>query len=224
MPFFKLTCASSLLAVTLLSACSQSPTKNTDNTSDRTHSGGTSEITENNVSYTATPNPYLNNPVKASANAKQRFKKALAYMQNEQWQAAIIDFNTLIQDFPELSGPYLNIGIAYRKIDQTDKAITSFNKAINANELNVFAYNQLALLQRQEGDFQAALENYQQALKIWPDYYDANLNIGILYDLYFGDKNLALNHYLKAEKLIPSPSRKLRGWIVDLQRQQARGQ
>ena len=52
----------------------------------------------------------------------------------------------------------------------------------------------------------------------------AYLNRGILYDLYLGEKSLALNDYELYQALSNDESRQLKGWIIDLQRQIKRAQ
>ncbi|MFT7175684.1 MAG: hypothetical protein ACJAUG_001685 [Halioglobus sp.] len=44
-------------------------------------------------------------------------------------------------------------------------------------------------------------------------------NLGILYDVYLGEKIKALRHFNRYQTLTGGADRKVKGWIVDLQRQ-----
>jgi lipoprotein NlpI len=72
---------------------------------------------------------------------------------------------------------------------------------------------------RHQGQFQQALSHYELAIKSWPAFEQAYINRGILYDLYMGEKSLALADYELYQALSNDDSRQLKGWIIDLQRQ-----
>ncbi len=48
---------------------------------------------------------------------------------------------------------------------------------------------------------------------------DTHLNLGILYDLYRGEKKAALQHFSRYQELQLSDDRVVAGWIADLERQ-----
>jgi tetratricopeptide (TPR) repeat protein len=98
------------------------------------------------------------------------------------------------------------------------------NNAISANPLNYLAHNEFALVLRQQGQFQQALNHYELAIKSWPAFAEGYLNRGILYDLYMGRKSLALVDYELYQALSDDNSRQLKGWIIDLKRQIKSGQ
>ena len=72
---------------------------------------------------------------------------------------------------------------------------------------------------RQQGQFYQALSHYELALKSWPAFTQGYFNRGILYDLYMGEKSLALADYKLYQALSNDSSRQLKGWIMDLKRQ-----
>ena len=128
----------------------------------------------------------------------------------------------VLQDFidkePELAGPYLNLGIAYRQTGQLDGALEALQKAIELNPENAAAHHQVAIIHREQGRFDAALEAYSRALELAPDYALAHRNIGILYDLYLQQPALALDHYRKYLELSQQPDSRVSDWVVDLER------
>jgi tetratricopeptide (TPR) repeat protein len=77
---------------------------------------------------------------------------------------------------------------------------------------------QRGILYREQGDFQAALHAYDQALTLQPDYALAHRNIGILYDLYLQQPGQALTHYKRYLELVGEDDKTVSGWVIDLER------
>lgn len=166
----------------------------------------------------ATPNPYLQNPQKLNDQVQVSFYDAVAAMQQKNWDHAETALKQLAEKNPKLSGVYLNLGIVYRNKGDSEKAAAEFSRAISANMKNVDAYNQLAVLKREAGDFFAAESLYQKALTIWPFYPEGHKNIAILYDLYLSKPEQALPHYQAYQQLLSAPDKQVDSWIADLQR------
>jgi tetratricopeptide (TPR) repeat protein len=146
------------------------------------------------------------------------YDQALVLMGSGDYTQAIPVLQKFIDKEPELAGPYLNLGIAYRNTGQLDAALEALHKAIELNSANPVAHHQIAIVQRELGAFEAALEAYTQALELAPDYALAHRNLGILYDLYLQQPAAALNHYRTYLELNPQPDNKVRDWVVDLER------
>ncbi len=166
----------------------------------------------------ATVNPYLANPKPVPVDIEQLFKRALKLHRLQDWSEAELAWEELTLVAPELSGPYLNLGIVFEATDRPEEAARAYQAAIDANPLNVDAYNQLAILKRKSGEFSEAEQLYTQALQVWPDHPASHRNIAILYDLYMGKLEQALDHYQQYESLLDEPDRSLEGWIADLRR------
>ncbi len=166
----------------------------------------------------STPNPYLANPVSAPRQAQALFAQALTALQGQQWQKAEVLLQELTVEHPQLSGPWLNLGIVYRRTDRLEQAQQAFAQAIAANGKNLDAYNQLAVVKREQGDFAGAEGLYLQALEVWPQHAASHRNIGILYDLYLGQFDKALLHFESYQQLQQEPDRQIAGWIIDLKR------
>ena len=165
---------------------------------------------------------YAEQNVTLSPTVKKQFSQALAFKQNGQIDKATEIFTRLSESQPQLSGVWVQLAQLATHAENSanlSKAVIYLNKAISANSLNYLAYNQLGQALRKQGQFSQALEQYQQALKIWPAFPEAYLNRGVLYDLYLGEKTLALEDYTLYQALLDEPSRQIKGWIIDLQRQ-----
>ena len=152
-----------------------------------------------------------------SANARL-FDQAIAAMAAEEYVKAEVLLLEITDDQPELAGPWINLGQAYEALGQPEEARRAFEHAIQANPGNCNAYNELGVLSRQAGDFAGAEANYRACLQVRPDFKDAYLNLGILYELYLGKLEEALGAYKTYQSLAMEPNRKVQGWVVDLER------
>ena len=166
----------------------------------------------------ATPNPYLATKPSINRQAQQLFNDAIAAMAKKQWPQAENLLTRVTTQYPNLSGAYLNLGLVYQAKGELDKAEQALKQAVAANANNLDAYNQLGILKREAGDFAAAEEQYKKALAIWPFHPASHRNLGILYDLYMGKSEQALQHYQAYQQLLPEPDKLVNGWIVDLER------
>lgn len=164
------------------------------------------------------PNPYYDKIPATSDAARQQFQQGVTAMRNNNWSVAASVFTGLVKNHPNLSGPHLNLGIIARQHGDFDEAKQHFSHAIEVNPSNQEAYNQLALLYRKQGEFKQAEKTFLQAIKIWPGYASIQLNLGILYELYMGEMQSALQHYENYQQLQSEPDKKIAGWIIDLQR------
>lgn len=170
------------------------------------------------------PNPYLQQNASAPAAAKNQFNQAQVAMQSEDWATAERILQTMTQNYPTLSGPFVNLGIINWRQNKLEQAEQFLTQAITVNPLNNDAYNQLGVLLREQGRFTEAETWYKKALEVWPHSPDSLRNLGILYDLYMGKFDLALANYELALKVSPEPSRELQGWIIDLKRRMQEGE
>jgi Tfp pilus assembly protein PilF len=181
--------------------------------------GSSQQIPEEDQKIFLSDNPYLLNRQKVSSDALMRFNNAHAAMENQQWELAEQELNSLIEEYPQFSGPYLDLAMIYRQTQQTARADEYFARAIATNPDNVMAYNQYAIFLREQGSFQQSEAVYLQALDVWPDYPDGHRNLGVLYDLYLGNKEAALIHYERYQQLTADTDPLVSAWILDLQRQ-----
>lgn len=166
-------------------------------------------------------NPYLAQEVKVPAQAKEQFRTAVVLMQGENWSAAEQMLQTMTATYPELAGPWVNLGITLWRQNKLDAAGQAFSKALQINPLHNDAYVQWAIMLREQGEFERAEQLYLKALEVWPHNLKALRNLGILYDLYMGKFEQALAQYELALRVMPEPSQEMQGWIIDLKRRMA---
>ena len=78
------------------------------------------------------------------------------------------------------------------------------------------AYNQLGILYRKIGRFTDAVNSYQRALAIQPDYALAHLNLGVLYDLYLQQPDKALQEFERYASLTGGSDALVNSWIKEI--------
>lgn len=147
----------------------------------------------------------------------------IALMQEHEWQAAQQRLSPITSSHPQLSGPWLNLGITHLQLGDSRAAETAFKRALEANPANVEACNQLGILYRRAGRLDEARRYYEAALQHDPDYADAHWNLGILHDQYLSNPLLALQHYERYQAITGSEDPQLQAWIDELRIQSRAG-
>ena len=74
------------------------------------------------------------------------------------------------------------------------------------------------MLSRRAGDFLTAEANYLACTQRVPNFREAYLNLGILYELYLGRLDDALKAYQTYQTLSENPDMRVAGWVSDLER------
>lgn len=151
--------------------------------------------------------------------AQQQFEQGTVLLKQQQLAQAQKLYLSLSQQHPNLSGVWVQLANIAQLQGKTGQAMDYLQSAVRSNTKNYLAHNRLALLYRQQGQFNLALEHYNFALQSWPAFAQARLNRGILHDLYLGNKTQALEDYAVYQALQAQPDRQVKGWIADLERQ-----
>jgi tetratricopeptide (TPR) repeat protein len=156
-------------------------------------------------------------PAASAADATEAsFRQALQLMQARDYTQAEPLLAELTRKQPQLAGPWLNLGILYARTQRRVEAIQTLRQGLGLNPKSAPAQNQLGILLRETGQLQAAEQAYQAALSAAPDYANAHLNLGVLYDVHLKQPALALKHYEQYRQLAPADSARVAVWIADL--------
>ena len=169
-------------------------------------------------SFKRIPNPNKEKSRSAPSKAKAEFAKALKLMRAKKWKDAESVLVLLNETYPELAGPYVNLGIVQEAQGNDKAAVSSWKRAIRVNPSNFDAYTHLAVHYRQQGRFKEAERVYRRALQVWPHHPASLKNLGVLYDLYMGRLSAALVQYELYLKVIGREDKKVNGWVLDLKR------
>ena len=149
----------------------------------------------------------------------QRFERANRAITAEEWSAAIEELHWLVENRGDLSGPCLNLALVYQYQNTPEEAEKYYRQALQVNPANLTAHNQYGIFLREQGRFTDAEQSYLRALEVREAHPETHRNIGVLYDLYMGDRQRALHHFNRYQDLSGSDDVTVAGWIADLQRQ-----
>jgi len=101
-----------------------------------------------------------------------------------------------------LAGTWNDLGIAYHKKGEYDRAIEAYRKALEPKPDLYQAWNNLGNAYRAKGEHNQAIEAFHKALELKPDYSEAWNNLGTAYDEK-GEHDQAIEAYRKALELKP---------------------
>ena len=152
-----------------------------------------------------------------TADIKSGYQAALESMQAGQWSEAREQLTQITSQQPSLSGPWVNLGITQTMLGDHTDAESAFKKAIDTNNSNIEAYNQLGMLYRRHNRLDEAQFIYEEGLRRDPDYTSIHWNLGILYDRYLPNPRQALQHYQRYQQLTTSDDPRLLAWIAELE-------
>jgi len=119
----------------------------------------------------------------------------VVYAQLERWDDAIEQFKKALSN-PTYKTPewaYLNMGYAYYRKGEYDKAEDAVKDALIRNPIFPRAIYTLGLIYKAKGDYDSAINQFKKAVGIMPDYIDAHWELANLY-IELGKKAKAIKH------------------------------
>ena len=105
--------------------------------------------------------------------------KALTLYSLDRYDSAVNAYDEAIKIAPEDVWLWNNRGEAYARLQQTEKAVFDFKRAIDlAPGKSFVSWNNLGKLYYQQQEYTQAIEAYEQALTVKPDYLPALIGLG----------------------------------------------
>lgn len=147
---------------------------------------------------------------------QQQFDAAVALAQSGDVTAAEKAFDSLNAQYPNYSGPLVNLAILRAKAGKLEAAEQALQAAIERNPSSAPAFNHLGIVYRRLGRFKDADGAYQRAVELDPNYANAYLNLGVLCDLYLQQPQRALQAFERYLELLGKPDAKVSGWVSEL--------
>lgn len=147
--------------------------------------------------------------------SREDFERAVAMMEEHNYDQAIELFEKVIAGSPGVTPPYINIAMAYVRVDQLEPAEQHLKTALSLVPDHPVASNVYGLLLRKSGRFTEAREIYEKALASYPEYLPAHRNLGIVCDLYLNDLECALEQYEIYSEATPDDEQ-VKIWVADL--------
>jgi tetratricopeptide (TPR) repeat protein len=152
---------------------------------------------------------------KASARAASEFTRALTSMRGGDATQASLDFQLMTQAYPDLPGPFTNLGLLYRKANQLPESEAAFAKAAQLAPWDAATLTEYGLTLRMAGKFAEARAAYEKATEANPAYAPAHRNLGVLLDLYLEDPVSAQAQF-ETYKAQTGEDKTVSGWLAEL--------
>jgi len=146
---------------------------------------------------------------------RTEFNQSIEALAQENYEEGIRLLKAVTGKTSKFSAPYINLGIAYSRTNELEKAEESFKKALEISKQHPVAQNELGLIYRKTGRYKEAREIYESLLAMYPDFLPARKNLGVLCDIYIQDLECALTQYEGYLEAVPGDE-KVKIWVADV--------
>src|SRR5215475_7747516 len=117
---------------------------------------------------------------------RANYESAVGMLKEERYEPGIALLLKMTEKMPSLTAAHIDLGIAYARTGDLDRAEASLNNALKSDPKQPVAYNELGMVQRRKAQFAKARASYEAALAQSADFQYAHKNLAILCDLYLG--------------------------------------
>jgi len=128
---------------------------------------------------------------------------------------ATLEFQVMTQSYPDLPGPYTNLGLLYRKSNQLAESEAALQKATERASWDAATWTEYGLTLRQAGKFAEAQTAYERGIQANPAYAPAHRDLAVLLDLFLEDPLTAQTEF-ETYKSLTGEEKPVNGWIAEL--------
>lgn len=159
----------------------------------------------------------------SAADETELYRRAITALNNSQLDLAEAELKKIAKSRSDLAGPWLNLALIDIKKKDLENAYKNLNKALERNPKMAQAFNMRGFLELTRGNITKAIADYRQAITLKEDYALAHYNYALVHDIYFQDMKIAVQHYKRYLELTKSQDKKTADWVVELERNLAKG-
>jgi Flp pilus assembly protein TadD len=98
----------------------------------------------------------LTEVVNVGTETQAEYNNAIGLLDQKQYEQGIASLLKVTQSAPSVTAPFIDLGIAYSRSGDLDKAEASLRRALELNPRHPVAYNELGMVLRKKGQFAAA--------------------------------------------------------------------
>lgn len=153
--------------------------------------------------------------VRVGASVRSDFEAAVQLLVHGENESGIEKLLAVTEAAPQLASAHINLGIAYRRQEDWERAEASVERALEVSPRHPVALNELGMVLRRQGRFDEARASYEQALEVAPGFHYARRNLAILCDLFLADLGCAIENYQHYAQDFPEDET-VAMWIADL--------
>jgi tetratricopeptide (TPR) repeat protein len=123
----------------------------------------------------------------------------------DDWMRVIAVNQEIIRQNPRSEAAHFNLGVAFQKLGALAEAESSYRAAIALWPGRAQAHSNLGVIDLEEDRIDAAIDHFQQALRVNPSSFDARYNLATAYTR-AGEREKARGQYLELLRLMPETS------------------
>ncbi len=165
----------------------------------------------------------LTEVVRIDSDVRRDYQQALVLLETDRLDEGIDLLESVVERAPDVTIPYIDLGVAYERKNELDKAEESLQTALSLAPNHPAALNEMGIVYRRTGRFDAARSSYERALAIHPGFHYALLNLGVLCDLYLQDLTCALESYESYARIVTDDD-SVGVWIADIRNRLGAGE
>ena len=149
-----------------------------------------------------------------SGDVRADYDNALRLLAQQQYEQGIALLVKVTESTPAAIAPHIDLGIAYGRSGDLDRAEASLGKALAINPDHPIANNELGMVYRRKGRFADARASYEKALAVYPSFHFAHRNLAALRPVPDG-LGCALTAAEAYSQAVPGDQEAVK-WIADL--------
>ena len=155
-------------------------------------------------------------PTSLTPAEAKNYQNAMARIEDGEAGQAIGSLKKLTLAHPGQPGIWLNLAIAQYQDGKLDEAKTTLEQAQRLNDKIPEIYNLAGLIAVDQGDYTAADQHYQTALKFNKQFAEVHYNLALLCDIFYQDIGRAVKHYQQYLALIKQEDKATTAWVEEL--------